>query len=503
MSSERKVFLRLKKLGLTNPVRLMAYALSLSLFTNALLTAVLYWKKLDEQSEDKFFAQETVSAAIQGANEFGHTLLPDIDFDELLDDEVDVADTDEDKEFDETYVKEISKTIPIPKLDSLDRGYVLKDKGNRIDDNFAIPKGMYWRVAFWYDIYTKYDSTKRVIHHTRFPWIVFRVVDISPFLKGKGRYWTKVHRGERHVNKIRSRIRAHLVALSKMKSYKGLKGSKRYYYNILKKIPGKRQDVFRFAARSLRAQTGQKDHYQLGLKRSARYFPTMERIFKDAGLPVELTRLPLTESSFNLYATSKVGASGIWQFMPGVGSRLMKINKYIDERRSPLKSTVAATRLLKENYQILWRRWPLAVTAYNHGPGGVKRATRKARSRELGKIVERFRSKRFSFASANFYASFLAALHAENYKEHIYDNLEVFPAVDPQKVTLQQKIRVSKLISRIGVTKDVFYLYNPDLKKAINKNIRLPKGITIFTPQKLNLDSSELTGLIKTDKKSS
>src|SRR5690606_8417959 len=100
----------------------------------------------------------------------------------------------------------------------------------------------------------------------------------------------------------------------------------------------------------------------------------MEEIFTQLDLPIELTRIPLVESSFNIMAHSKAGAVGVWQFMPLSGKEYMKVDPSIgiDERRSPLKSTIAAARLLKRNLKMTGN-WPLAITAYNHGFTGIKR----------------------------------------------------------------------------------------------------------------------------------
>src|ERR1700710_2447178 len=97
----------------------------------------------------------------------------------------------------------------------------------------------------------------------------------------------------------------------------------------------------------------------------------MEEEFRRLGLPTELTRLPFVESSFNVNARSRVGASGVWQFMRRTAKPYMKVNKDVDERNDPIKSTLASSRVLKQNYMML-DSWPLALTGYNHGPYGVR-----------------------------------------------------------------------------------------------------------------------------------
>ena len=96
------------------------------------------------------------------------------------------------------------------------------------------------------------------------------------------------------------------------------------------------------------------------------------------GLPTELAALPHVESSFNTYAYSKVGAAGMWQFMRGTGRRFLRIDAAVDERLDPYRSTEAAASFLEQNYIVLGS-WPLALTAYNHGAGGMKRRAGAAR----------------------------------------------------------------------------------------------------------------------------
>jgi membrane-bound lytic murein transglycosylase D len=169
----------------------------------------------------------------------------------------------------------------------------------------------------------------------------------------------------------------------------------------------------RAAADDIRFQSGIRNRFVEGLLRSVVYLSDMERIFADAGLPRELVLLPHIESSFNTKAYSKAGAAGIWQFMPATGRRFMRIDNRVDERMNVRLSTVAATTLLRENYEELGT-WPLAITAYNHGTYGMKLAVETVGTTDFGTIVQRYDGPMFGFASKNFYAEFLAALEANS-----------------------------------------------------------------------------------------
>jgi membrane-bound lytic murein transglycosylase D len=220
----------------------------------------------------------------------------------------------------------------------------------------------------------------------------------------------------------------------------------------------------------------------------------MEKIFRAKKLPIELTRLPFVESSFNQEATSKVGAGGIWQFMGNTGRKFLIVDDKIDERRSPFKATEAAAMLLRENHMILGRSWPLALTAWNHGPGGVRKACAAAGSKDLGTVISRYRSKSFDFASSNFYSEFLGALYAERYNDLIFGDLERESDLNPMVVRVQRSVKVNDVIKSSGLSKAEFLLLNPDLVQAQASNVRLPIGFRIHLPEQARISVEQLVG---------
>jgi membrane-bound lytic murein transglycosylase D len=283
------------------------------------------------------------------------------------------------------------------------------------------------------------------------------------------------------AEKIRTALRS--LAQKKKKSPAAkLNSYEQLVAGALSRLKGDMKAHASLAASEVRIQTGQRNFFIEGLEVSPRYLSTMEEIFRRHKLPIELTRIPFVESSFNKHATSKVGATGIWQFMGNTGRKFMTVNEVIDERRSPFKASEGAARLLKENYIILYRSWPLAVTAWNHGPGGVRKASKAAQSRDLGVIVSRYRSRTFDFASSNFYAEFLAALHAEFYKDSVFGPVAREPKLDIQIVKLRRSVRVAEVMQATGLAIERFLLMNPDLKKAVARNIILPAGFRVHVP---------------------
>jgi membrane-bound lytic murein transglycosylase D len=158
---------------------------------------------------------------------------------------------------------------------------------------------------------------------------------------------------------------------------------------------------------NVHTQRGIKERFRDGVIRSGRHVAEFREILKKTGVPEELALLPLVESSFQ-NVRSKAGAVGMWQFTRSTGRLYLRINNRIDERLDPTKAANAAARLLRDNHKALGT-WPLAITAYNHGRGGMQRA-QQSHGSELTAIIDDYRGPVFGYASMNFYAEFLAAV---------------------------------------------------------------------------------------------
>ncbi|OFZ13782.1 MAG: hypothetical protein A2Z20_05930 [Bdellovibrionales bacterium RBG_16_40_8] len=360
---------------------------------------------------------------------------------------------------------------------------VLTDPLNRISSEFKISANLQKRTAFWFDIYTKYGSQEHIIHHSRYPWIVYKVIDVSPILNSGEHRWTKHHKAEKAVINSRKIVSAVLRRLANKKNYRILSKEEREYFNLLSQVKGSRHKVFKEAYNNVRIQLGQKDFFRSGLVSGARYLSAIEKEFADNNLPTDLSRLPFVESSFNIKAQSKVGASGVWQLMPSVGNYYLLINDHIDERNSPLKASLVAIELFKRNYRSL-RSWPLTVTAYNHGATGVHRALRAAKATNLSSLINSGHRGSFRFASANFFSSFLAVLHAEKYNREIFQ-VDLSASIPPIKyhiIALQKPMRARSLLAQVGMSSDRLLEYNLDLNKALSSNALLPRGYRLILP---------------------
>ena len=257
-------------------------------------------------------------------------------------------------------------------------------------------------VQFWVKVYTQYPASQGVIHDARYIDHVYEVVDVSG------------HHGMRKAKESKRKWRAVLSRLHKL-SREGeidvtqLSPDERHIYELFLDINEPNKFLNATHRKRLRFQLGQRDRFLDGFKQSGRYISAMEEIFKREGLPTELTRLPFVESSFNTRARSKVGASGVWQFMRSTGRLFLKVNDAVDERNDPILATQAAARLLKLNFESL-NNWPLAVTAYNHGRKGMMRAVRRVGSDELEELASEHHSRSPGFASSNFFTELSAAI---------------------------------------------------------------------------------------------
>jgi membrane-bound lytic murein transglycosylase D len=199
--------------------------------------------------------------------------------------------------------------------------------------------------------------------------------------------------------------------------------------------------VLREAADNLRVQEGLKERFREGLLRSKYYRPTMEKIFREAGVPVELVTLAQVESGFQRGARSSAGAVGIWQFTRATGRHFMTIRGRRDDRLNPTRETEAAAKLLRYNYSVLGD-WPLAITAYNYGTEGTARAAASC-GNDYCKIVKSYSGPHFGFAVKNYYAEFLAALQVHEYEDKYFPGIQYEAPIVPRPLPAPHLIKVS------------------------------------------------------------
>ncbi len=222
---------------------------------------------------------------------------------------------------------------------------------------------------------------------------------------------------------------------------------------------------------------GEKDFFIESYKRSGKYRPQIVSALKKAGLPVELSWLPLIESGFKVNALSKARALGLWQFIPSTGYKFgLNRNKYIDERLDPVKSTTAAIEYLTELHHI-FGDWSTVLAAYNCGEGQVLRVIRTQNINYLDNFWDLY--ERLPLETARYVPRFLATLHIVNNLEmYGLDSVPVDQPLEYEIITVSKQVHLSNVAKTIGVTEKTLIKLNPELRYKIlpqdNYPIRVP-----------------------------
>ena len=260
-------------------------------------------------------------------------------------------------------------------------------------------EGLESRIEFWKKVYTQYGQDDVIIHDRVHVNLIYDVA-------AKGEQASKVSA----VEEALAEIQANLNSPENLSPVAAL---------IRDAITSNglplTQESISELRENIHTQFGIKERFRDGVIRSGRYLDAFQEVFANEGLPADIALLPLVESSFENRALSSAGAAGIWQFTRGTGRLYLKVNRKLDERLDPTKATRAAARLLRDNYEALGS-WPLAITAYNHGRGGMLRAQSEVGSSDMSKVIDEYTGPLFGYASMNFYSEFLAAVDV--YKNH-------------------------------------------------------------------------------------
>ena len=282
---------------------------------------------------------------------------------------------------------------------------------------FPVPAGLESSVEFWKKVFSEYSLAQLIYFDPLDPSRIYEVVDVG-----------EDSRSNEYINGERSRIAA-----------------------------ANDVDIER-----VRAQRGVKERTAAGIKRSGRYIAQMQQVFRDRDLPMELSFLPIVESSYDIYARSSVGALGVWQFMPATGRQYMRVTRDIDERRDPLESSRAAAAYLKQAYEYLGS-WPLAITSYNYGQAGMARAVAEVGSNNLVDLIQRYNHQYWGFAPKHFYAEFVAAVEIGMNLERYFPGLELDRAAPIREQELTANTSIASLLDSTGLSRDELLGWNPAL----------------------------------------
>ncbi|MGY3054639.1 membrane-bound lytic murein transglycosylase D [Pedobacter sp. UYEF25] len=237
-----------------------------------------------------------------------------------------------------------------------------------------------------------------------------------------------------------------------------------------------------------------KDMFGKMLGLSNYYFPIFEKALNDYNVPKEIKYLTIIESEMNPNARSRVGATGLWQFMFATGKAYgLQIDNYVDERKDPIQASYAAAAYFRDAYDELGD-WLLALAAYNCGKGNVTRAIAKAGSRDFWEIRQ-FLPKE----TRNYVPAFIAAVYVMNFStRHQITAQSCSLYLNTDTVLVNRFISLPQLATVLNISSDALADLNPAYKKQIvNGTGEMPKRIIM--PSLENANFAGIYNVLNTD----
>jgi len=359
------------------------------------------------------------------------------------------------------------------------------------NSQFPRPAELESDINFWITVFSEYTSDQGVLHDNRDLTVIYEHLDIPATVSRRDRH--------RRAGARRKYYQSILSILANGKRDKLTADEKR----VLELWPADvKNKILQDATDQIRYQQGLSDRFRIGLVQAGRYRDHINSEFTRLNVPIELAALPHIESSYNLNARSHVGASGIWQFTKNTGQRFLQVDHVLDERNDPYSATTAAGKLLAYNYSITGN-WPMAITAYNHGLSGARRAMHKFGDSEYVRIFREYRSRTFGFASRNFYVAFLAAMQIDQNVEQYFPGVVPERSIDYVMAELPAYISADVVAKSFGVSRTDLAHHNPALQSTIwqgSKNI--PKGYEVkILPHLLKEPIAQLIAALPVDER--
>ena len=338
--------------------------------------------------------------------------------------------------------------------------------------DFPRPESLEPAVQFWIRVYTEVDTQSGFLHDAEHLDVIYTALPLD----------------RKQIEAKREAIKAALTVLSTGKR-SGLSAEEQ---QVLALWPANvSNQTLKIASDNVRWQLGQSNRFLAGLRRSGAYREHIQKVIAAKNLPPQLVVLPHVESSFNPGAYSSAAAAGMWQFTRATGQRFMRIDHIVDERMDPYIAAEAAMSLLEYNYRVLGT-WPLALTAYNHGAGGIARAVREMGSSNIEDIVTNYKGRRFGFASRNFYAQFLAVNEVEERAESFFGKVDYNPAPNFTELATDAYIDAEVFARSANISLAQLKADNPALRPVVwEGQKRIPRGFKMklrdatVTPQGL------------------
>ena len=220
------------------------------------------------------------------------------------------------------------------------------------------------------------------------------------------------------------------------------------------------------------------------------YMPVFEEALEAYQLPLELKYLPIIESALNPKAVSRVGAAGLWQFMPATGKQYgLELNSLVDERRDPVKSSYAAARYLKALYRI-FGDWNLVIAAYNCGPENINKAIRRYRAAK-GRTQE---DEAITAADKDYWQiypylpaetrGYVPAFIAANYIMTYYCEHNICPMTtrlpaQTDTIVVRRNVHLEQVAAVLGLDIDMLRSLNPEYRRDIVPGLTKPSAIRL------------------------
>jgi membrane-bound lytic murein transglycosylase D len=241
-------------------------------------------------------------------------------------------------------------------------------------------------------------------------------------------------------------------------------------------------ELNRHVEAELKRFTGfEKDFFKQAYARSGKYRPYILEALRKAGLPEELSWLPLIESGFKVKAFSRARALGLWQFIPSTGYKFgLKRSRYVDERIDFIKSTDAAIAYLKELHSI-FGDWATVLAAYNCGEGRVLQVIRTQNVNYLDNFWDLY--QRLPTETARYVPRFFATLHIiKNPQKYGFEDLTADPAIEFDTMEINRQVHLKDIASTLGTDLKELEALNPELRYHLVPpepyELRMPKGGT-------------------------
>lgn len=345
-------------------------------------------------------------------------------------------------------------------------------------DEFTRVPALEPNVAFWKKVYIEWSLNQIAFHDEEDLGLVYRVIAVPARGAKNAAGLTRADAIKRGQSETEAAIKA--LAKKSPKSADGLVGIEREVF--LNTKDNTRADKY-LRLSHLRVQNGLKERFIQGFGNSGLYDKFIRAELRSNGLPEELIGVAFVESLFYVGAKSKVGAAGVWQFMSYTGKEYMQLNAVVDERWDPILATEAACKYLKQAKKELGS-WPLAVTSYNYGRGGVRGLVENAGSKDFGVILAVAKNKRFGFAARNYYASFLAVLDILRNQDTLLRGVPKKAAWSYDVVRAPFPLYTTQLIATGEIDQAQLDALNPALtNEASSGKIPLPHGISLRVPK--------------------